>query len=583
MLAHELSHVSQRHIARSIAASSRRSLVSLAALILGLLAAVAQQQPRRDQRRRRRHARRRRSRASSTSRATWSARPTAIGFQVMTAAGFAPGGMAAMFEKMDTVDPPQRLRRLPLPAHPPADGRAHRRGALARQASSRARGRCGVERPRAHRGAGARAGADGHARRRAAPLAGAATPTREGSAADKLLAALRERARRRACCATGRVPTPPSPRRCAIARASPSSGARAERAVALMQAQSLLDRGAPAKASGGDARLCGRRLASGRCCSSAQIALAAITAVTADSAALQGSAPATCRPGSTLRPDDSLAWGALGQTWGRLGQPLRALRAEAESRYRARRPARRGRPAARRPAPRPQRRPGRLHRRLGDRLAAARSTRSAQIAPSARPTLSRLGSAAAAAETLATLGTSRSALARRVAGDATRQSEQVGTDGGLHRRCWRCRAGVVDRVAGAAAIVAVTPQGEVAQVRQVTVKFSEAVVAFGDPRLADPFALACQGAVPAGAGRWANDRVWLYDFREPLPPGTRVHARSCARRVEAERCGDAARPRAAPLTGPTEFALLHRRPGDRLDAAGRRRARSRRTSTSCCA
>ena len=34
----------------------------------------------------------------------------------------------------------------------------------------------------------------------------------------------------------------------AITRASPNSGARAERAVALMQVQSLLDRGAPAKA-----------------------------------------------------------------------------------------------------------------------------------------------------------------------------------------------------------------------------------------------------------------------------------------------------------------------------------------------
>ena len=73
--------------------------------------------------------------------------------------------------------------------------------------------------------------------------------------------------------------------------------------------------------------------------------------------------------------------------------------------------------------------------------------------------------------------------------------------------------------AGAVSIVAVTPQGEVAQVRQVTVKFSEAVVAFGDPRLADPLAIACQGSVPAGSGRWANDRVWLYDFREPLGPG----------------------------------------------------------------
>ena len=45
--------------------------------------------------------------------------------------------------------------------------------------------------------------------------------------------------------------------------------------------------------------------------------------------------------------------------------------------------------------------------------------------------------------------------------------------------------------AGAASIVAVTPQGEVAQVRQVTVKFSDAVVAFGDPRRADPLAISC--------------------------------------------------------------------------------------------
>ena len=79
--------------------------------------------------------------------------------------------------------------------------------------------------------------------------------------------------------------------------------------------------------------------------------------------------------------------------------------------------------------------------------------------------------------------------------------------------------------AHAAAVVSVAPQGEVAQVRQVTVKFSQAVVAFGDPRLADPFALACQGAVPAGTGRWASDRVWVYDFREPLPPGTRCTAK----------------------------------------------------------
>ena len=64
----------------------------------------------------------------------------------------------------------------------------------------------------------------------------------------------------------------------------------------------------------------------------------------------------------------------------------------------------------------------------------------------------------------------------------------------------------------AATISSVSPQGEVAQVRQVVVKFSEAVVPFGDLRLPDPMSLACQGAVPTGSGRWANDRVWLYDF-----------------------------------------------------------------------
>ncbi|MGZ8259551.1 MAG: M48 family metalloprotease, partial [Caldimonas sp.] len=34
-----------------------------------------------------------------------------------------------------------------------------------------------------------------------------------------------------------------------------------------------------------------------------------------------------------LQPQDALAWSALGQTWGRLGLPLRSLRAEAEARY----------------------------------------------------------------------------------------------------------------------------------------------------------------------------------------------------------------------------------------------------------
>ena len=117
----------------------------------------------------------------------------------------------------------------------------------------------------------------------------------------------------------------------------------------------------------------------------------------------------------------------------------------------------------------------------------------------------------------------------------------------------------------------VSPQGEVAQVRQVTVKFSRRpVVAVRRSAPCRSVRRRCQGAAPAGSGRWASDRVWLYDFREALPPGTSA-PRSCARN------GSPASPRAAAAggagsrPGPTEFALLHRRPGDRLDAAGRRR------------
>ena len=99
--------------------------------------------------------------------------------------------------------------------------------------------------------------------------------------------------------------------------------------------------------------------------------------------------------------------------------------------------------------------------------------------------------------------------------------------------------------ADAATIVSVSPQGEVAQVRQITVKFSEAVVPFGDLRLPDPVAVSCQGAAPAGSGRWANDRAWLYDFNESLPPGTR-----CTLKARAEW-----KPLNGALTGAAEFAF----------------------------
>ena len=102
VLAHEMSHITQRHIARSIANSKRQSLLGLATLLAGIVVA---------------------SRAGSSSIDAANAaivggqalavqgvlnfsrdmerEADRVGFQVMTGAGFAPGGMAAMFEKLE--------------------------------------------------------------------------------------------------------------------------------------------------------------------------------------------------------------------------------------------------------------------------------------------------------------------------------------------------------------------------------------------------------------------------------------------------------------------------------------------------
>ncbi|HMK43520.1 MAG TPA: MG2 domain-containing protein [Dissulfurispiraceae bacterium] len=61
-----------------------------------------------------------------------------------------------------------------------------------------------------------------------------------------------------------------------------------------------------------------------------------------------------------------------------------------------------------------------------------------------------------------------------------------------------------------------TPSGTVKDVRQVTARFSAPMVPFGDPRLPDPFIISCP---VGGAGRWADTRIWVYDFAQNLPAG----------------------------------------------------------------
>ena len=100
VLAHELSHITQRHIARSIAPQQRASLLALAGLLLavavagrsnnvdGANAAIMGGQA-----------------AALQSQLNFSRdlerEADRIGYGVLTAAGFSPVGMAAMFERMD--------------------------------------------------------------------------------------------------------------------------------------------------------------------------------------------------------------------------------------------------------------------------------------------------------------------------------------------------------------------------------------------------------------------------------------------------------------------------------------------------
>ena len=71
-------------------------------------------------------------------------------------------------------------------------------------------------------------------------------------------------------------------------------------------------------------------------------------------------------------------------------------------------------------------------------------------------------------------------------------------------------------VQAAAQIEHFSPQGTVKQVRQVTARFSEPMVSFGDPQLADPFDIQC---AQKGQGRWIDARSWSYDFDRDLPGG----------------------------------------------------------------
>ncbi len=82
--------------------------------------------------------------------------------------------------------------------------------------------------------------------------------------------------------------------------------------------------------------------------------------------------------------------------------------------------------------------------------------------------------------------------------------------------------GALSLSASALQITSLSPQGEVAQVRQVVAKFDADAVRFGDARAPAPLAVQCSDPQASqGSGRWTSAREWVYDFARDLPPGVR--------------------------------------------------------------
>ena len=364
VLAHELSHITQRHIARSIANSKRQSLLSLAAMVVGLLAA---------------------SRAGSSSIDAANAaivgsqaltvqgqlnfsrdmerEADRVGFALLSSAGYAPSGMAAMFEKLDQSSRLNDSGGFPyLRSHPLTSERIGE--ARARLGTSDA-ARLGPSEPSQpvvvigtvpitpleHTAAQARSRVMMDARfdalRRWQALD---TEHLSSTAADKLLSAyesalastlLRDWARADVSIATafslvrGASLAAVAPGTSGTKEAHGAGGdARAERAVTLLQVQSLLARGAVASAVQALEPIAtdGSRpvllLAT-----QATLAAAAVTAPTrAAGAETLRQRAAELQTWVALNPRDSLAWTALSQVEERLAQPLRAIRADAEAR-----------------------------------------------------------------------------------------------------------------------------------------------------------------------------------------------------------------------------------------------------------
>ena len=331
VLAHEMSHITQRHIARRFANSKTQSMIGIAALILGVLAAS------------RAHSADGANAAIAGSQAAaiqgqlnfsrdTEREADRIGFAVFSSAGFAPGGMAAMFEKLDQSSRLNDNGGYPyLRTHPMTTeriGEARSRMGTAPAVAPVSGLEHSVAQARARVLMDPRNDALRRWQAQDAQWSSGSPPERLAAAYESALAStlLREWARADAALAVAQDLVRTG------ANSSDALAARAARDVALLTAQSLLERGEPLRAASALQPYASDE-ARPVTLMKAQIALAAVTTPAAAPAdpTLQRSAD-VLQTWVALYPKDSTAWTLLGQTWSRLNQPLRSLRADAESR-----------------------------------------------------------------------------------------------------------------------------------------------------------------------------------------------------------------------------------------------------------
>jgi predicted Zn-dependent protease len=322
VLAHELSHITQRHIARSIAASKRISLLSLASLIVGVLAASRAHSP---------------DAANAVITGSQAAaiqgqlnfsrdmerEADRVGFAVMSGAGFWPGGMAEMFEMLDkgsrlndTGPSYPYLRSHPLTVERIGDARARLGSNPTPPPKPQLEHRLAAARSRVLMDIRT------DALRRVQALDGdrlsTALSDKLASAYSSALASTLLRDWARADSAIGQAQ--------ALLRSAPTPDARAEHWVRMLEVESLLARGAASRAA--------QLLQPLENDHSRPVVLerAEVAIALGPSGGALASRTDELQTWVAVHPHDATAWVLLAQAWGRLDRPLRAVRADAEAR-----------------------------------------------------------------------------------------------------------------------------------------------------------------------------------------------------------------------------------------------------------